>query len=154
MTAYPLLLSPAVLGDMAIPNRMLMSAMTRFRVTEDGTPTPLNTDYYSQRASAGLISTEAAYVEPRGRLTPRTAGLCTSDQIDAWRKVTSAVHQESGRIFVQLCHAGRISHPALQPDGGLPIDHHDVQRELECTAVAEQVCVGLDEAHCGVSKKQ
>jgi len=118
---YPFLLSPGRVGDLELANRMLMSPMTRFRVTETGIPTDLNIVYYGQRASAGLIVTEGTYSEPRGRLTPRTAGLYSGDHIRAWRKVTDVVHQKQGRIFVQLCHGGRVSHPVLQPDGALPV---------------------------------
>lgn len=100
---------------------MLMSPMTRFRVTNDGVPTPLNADYYAQRACAGLIISEYSYVEPLGRSAARSAGLYTDSQIAAWRFVTDAVHHAGGRIFVQLGHGGRITHPELQPDGALPI---------------------------------
>lgn len=119
--AVNLLLSPGKLGDLTLPNRMLMCPMTRFRVTEEGVPTELNIVYYGQRASAGLIITETAYPHPTGRLSPRVAGLYSSEQVSAWRRVTDAVRERGGRMFAQLCHAGRISHPRLQPNGELPI---------------------------------
>jgi N-ethylmaleimide reductase len=115
------LLSPGRLGDLMLPNRMLMCPMTRFRVTEEGVPTDLNIIYYGQRASAGLIITETAYPHPTGRLSPRVAGLYSPEQVAAWARITSAVADRGGRMFVQLCHAGRISHPRLQPNGELPM---------------------------------
>lgn len=90
-------------------------------MTEAGVPTDLNVIYYGQRASAGLIITEGTYSEPRGRLTPRTAGLYTDEHVQAWSRITDVVHHKGGKIFVQLCHGGRVSHPLLQPDGGLPV---------------------------------
>jgi N-ethylmaleimide reductase len=116
-----MLLSSVEVGDLVLPNRMLMSPMTRFRVTETGVPTDLNILYYSQRASAGLIVSEGTYAAPWGRLTPRTAGLYNDEQIRAWRRVTDAVHTNGGRMFVQLCHGGRVSHQTLQPNFGDPV---------------------------------
>lgn len=118
---YPHLLSPAIIGDYDVPNRVFMAPMTRFRVTEDGVPMDANIVYYSQRASAGLITTESLYVEPRGRQEPVTAGIYSDEQVAAWKRVTDGVHAAGGRIFAQLCHAGRLSHPSLQKDGALPI---------------------------------
>jgi N-ethylmaleimide reductase len=94
-----------------------MSPMTRFRVDTSGVPTDLNAVYYSQRASAGLIVSESVYVTPYGRWSPRAAGLHTDAQIAAWRGVTDAVHGKGGRMFAQIAHGGRLSHPALRPDG-------------------------------------
>ncbi len=84
-------------------------------------PQKANITYYSQRASADLITTESLYVEPRGRQEPVTAGIYTDAQVAAWKEVTDAVHAAGGHIFAQLCHAGRLSHPSLQKDGALPI---------------------------------
>lgn len=98
-----------------------MAPMTRFRVSTQGVPEESNMLYYSQRASAALIITESLYVEPRGVQETQTAGIYSLEQIDAWRKVTNAVHEKKGRIFAQLAHAGRLSHPDLQPDNELPI---------------------------------
>lgn len=120
-TQYPLLLSPTKIGNYDVPNRIFMAPMTRFRVTEEGVPMDANVTYYSQRASAGLITTESLYVEPRGRQEPVTAGIYTDEQVKAWKRVTDGVHAAGGRIFAQLCHAGRLSHPSLQVDGALPI---------------------------------
>lgn len=121
VSKYSHLLSTGRIGDCEVPNRMIMAPMTRFRVTEDGVPMDANITYYSQRASAGLIITESLYVEPRGRQEPVTAGIYTDEQVSAWKRVTDGVHEAGGRIFAQLAHAGRLSHPSLQVGGVLPI---------------------------------
>lgn len=118
---YPHLLSPVRLGDLSLPNRMVMPPMTRFRVSQEGVPSALNGAYYAQRAAAGLLIAEGAYVEPKGRLTLRTAGLYTAEQVEAWRQVTEAASRAGGRMFIQLCHGGRVSHPRLQPGGADPV---------------------------------
>lgn len=118
---YPLLLQPTTAGDFALPNRMVMSPMTRFRVDECGVPSPLNAVYYSQRATAGLIVSETVYTEPHGRLSLRTAGLYTPDQVRAWSGVTQTVREKGGRMFAQLCHAGRVTHPVFMPNGDAPV---------------------------------
>lgn len=94
--------------------------MTRSRAV--GTvPNDLMVTYYQQRASAGLLITEATQVSPRGVGYPNTPGIHSEEQAAAWRKVTDAVHAAGGRIFLQLWHVGRISHPSMQPDGALPV---------------------------------
>jgi N-ethylmaleimide reductase len=100
---------------------MVMSPMTRFRVSEAGVPSELNAIYYRQRAAAGLLIGEGTYVEPRGRITPRTSGLYTAEQVAAWRAISDEVHDAAGRMFIQLCHGGRASHGRLQPDGAQPV---------------------------------
>jgi N-ethylmaleimide reductase len=115
------LLTPVRLGDLELPNRVLMAPMTRRRAAAGNVPTELNATYYAQRASAGLIVTEATQVSPRGVGYPDTPGIHTEAQVQGWRLVTDAVHQRGGRIFLQLWHVGRISHPDLQPGGVLPI---------------------------------
>ncbi|MBI3650987.1 MAG: alkene reductase [Acidobacteria bacterium] len=109
------------IGDMELPNRIVMAPLTRNRASRDNVPTPLMAEYYRQRASAGLIITEATQVSPQGIGYPLTPGIHSSEQVAAWRQVTEAVHQYGGRIFLQLWHVGRISHPSLQPNGELPI---------------------------------
>jgi N-ethylmaleimide reductase len=115
------LLTPVRLGDLELPNRVLMAPMTRRRAAAGNVPTELNATYYAQRASAGLIVTEATQVSPRGVGYPDTPGIHAEAQVQGWRLVTDAVHQRGGRIFLQLWHVGRISHPDLQPGGELPI---------------------------------
>jgi len=115
------LLSPVRLGDLELPNRVLMAPMTRQRAAAGNVPTDLNATYYAQRASAGLIVSEATQVSPQGVGYPGTPGIHDDAQVAGWRLVTQAVHAQGGRIFLQLWHVGRISHPDLQPDGALPV---------------------------------
>lgn len=115
------LLEPAQLGALTLPNRVIMAPLTRNRAGRDGVPGPLNVEYYRQRASAGLIITEATDISAQARGYPDTPGIYSRDQIAGWRKVTQAVHAAGGRIFLQIWHTGRISHPSLQPGGQLPV---------------------------------
>jgi N-ethylmaleimide reductase len=117
----PDLLSPFQLGPLALPNRVAMAPMTRNRAGPANVPTALNATYYAQRAGAGLIVSEATQVSPQGQGYPGTPGIHSAEQAAGWKLVTDAVHAEGGRIFLQLWHVGRISHPALQPGGGLPV---------------------------------
>jgi len=113
--------SPFRLGPLTLPNRMVMAPMTRNRAGPGNAPTALNATYYAQRASAGLIVAEASQVSPQGLGYPGTPGIHDAKQIAGWKLVTDAVHEAGGRIFLQLWHVGRISHPSLQPDGALPV---------------------------------
>ena len=115
------LFSPFHLGPLALPNRLVMAPMTRNRAGAGNAPTALNATYYAQRASAGLIVAEASQVSPQGLGYPGTPGIHSAAQVAGWQLVTDAVHAAGGRIFLQLWHVGRISHPALQPDGALPV---------------------------------
>jgi len=115
------LFSSYKLGNLELPNRIVMAPLTRQRAAEGNVPNQLNATYYAQRATAGLIITEAAQVSAQGQGYPHTPGIHTSTQVAGWRLVTEAVHQQGGRIFLQLWHVGRISHPDLQPDGALPV---------------------------------
>ncbi len=117
----PDLFSPFRLGALPLPNRAVMAPMTRNRAGPGNAPTPLNAAYYAQRAGAGLIVTEASQVSPQGVGYPGTPGIHSAEQIAGWRGVTDAVHAAGGRIFLQLWHVGRISHPSLQPGGALPV---------------------------------
>ena len=115
------LFSPVLAAGHWLPNRIVMAPMTRSRATAEGVPAPLAAQYYAQRASAGLIITEAAYVTSEGIGYPGTPGIHTAAQVAGWRAVTDAVHAGGGRIFLQLWHVGRVSHPCVQPHGGLPV---------------------------------
>ena len=115
------LFSPLNLGEIALSNRIVMSSLTRNRAGTGNVPTELVAEYYRQRASAGLILTEASPICPEGHGYPRTPGIHTSEQIRGWQKVTRAVHEAGGKIAIQLWHVGRISHPDLQPGGSLPV---------------------------------
>jgi N-ethylmaleimide reductase len=115
------LFTPVRVGRHTLSNRLVMAPMTRSRASDDGVPSELAITYYSQRASAGLIITECAYVSPMGKGYVRTPGIGTDAQVAAWKQVTDAVHAKGGRIFMQLWHTGRISHPSLLPEGSLPV---------------------------------
>ena len=115
------LFSPFRLGPLTLPNRIVMAPMTRNRAGPGNVPTALNAAYYAQRAGAGLIVAEASQVSPQGVGYPGTPGIHSAEQVAGWRLVTAAVHRAGGRIFLQLWHVGRISHPSLQPGGALPV---------------------------------
>ncbi len=114
------LFSPAKLGSIALKNRMVMAPLTRNRAGEGGVPQDLNVTYYEQRASAGLIVTEATPISLMGHGYPALPGIYTDAQIAGWKKVTDAVHAKGGKIVIQLWHVGRISHPSLL-NGELPV---------------------------------
>lgn len=112
---------PIELGALALPNRIAMAPLTRNRAGPGNVPRAMNVRYYQQRASAGLVITEATQVSPQGLGYPNTPGIHSAAQVAGWRQVTDAVHARGGRIVLQLWHVGRISHPSLQPDGALPV---------------------------------
>ena len=114
------LFDPASLGALRLPNRIIMSSMSRYR-SPGGVPTALNASYYAQRATAGLVVTELTAISARGVGWPNTPGIYTEAQIAGWRAVTDAVHRAGGHIFSQLWHCGRNSHPLTQPGGVLPV---------------------------------
>ena len=107
------LFSPVKLGGIALNNRIVMAPLTRNRAGEGGVPQEINVKYYEQRASAGLIITEATPISPMGHGYPLLPGIYTDAQIAGWKKVTDAVHAKGGKIVIQLWHVGRISHPSL-----------------------------------------
>jgi N-ethylmaleimide reductase len=113
------LLKPLIRGTLTFKNRVFMAPMTRSRAVEQK-PNDLMVEYYSQRASAGLIFTEASQVSAQGVGYIFTPGIHTQEQADGWRKVTQRVHERGGRIFIQLWHVGRISHPEFH-GGNLPV---------------------------------
>lgn len=115
------LFKPTQLGDLALRNRIIMAPMTRSRAGEGDVPTDLIAEYYGQRASAGLIISEASQISPQGKGYPRTPGIYSPEQVAGWRKVTDRIHQEGGSIILQLWHVGRLSHSSIQPGGALPV---------------------------------
>lgn len=121
MSAEKTLLSSVRVGAYELPNRVVMAPLTRNRATPGLVPGPLNATYYEQRATAGLIVTEATQILPQGMGYPNTPGIYSPEQVEGWKLVTNAVHARGGHIFLQLWHVGRISHPTLQPDGALPV---------------------------------
>jgi N-ethylmaleimide reductase len=119
--ATDILFKPLELGALALPNRIVMPALTRMRAGPGGVPTPLNAEYYGQRASAGLNITEATAISVQGHGYPQMPGIHTAQQIAGWRLVTDSVHEQSGRIVLQIVHHGRWSHSSYNPDGSLPV---------------------------------
>jgi len=115
----PTLLSPIDIGPYLLSNRLVMAPLTRMRAPEN-CPTDLMTTYYEQRASAGLIISEATTISTQGVGYPATPGIYNASQVHAWKKITEAVHAKSGHIFMQLWHVGRISHPDFH-NGQLPV---------------------------------
>ena len=115
------LFSPISLGTYRLPHRIVMAPMTRSRANQEQVPAPLSATYYAQRANAALIISEATQVSLQGIGYPSTPGIHTPAQIDGWKCVTQAVHANGGRIFAQLWHVGRISHPSMQPHNALPV---------------------------------
>lgn len=108
------------LGELTLPNRTVMAPMTRVRAAAGGLATPSMATYYAQRATAGLIVSEGVQPSLIGQSNPGTPGLHTDEQVAAWRQVTGAVHANGGRIFAQIMHGGRVSHPdttGLRPVG-------------------------------------
>jgi N-ethylmaleimide reductase len=116
------LFEPFKLGPITLANRFVMAPLTRNRAAP-GTfvPSPLAADYYGQRASAGLLITEASQISQQGQGYQDTPGIYAKDQVAGWRKITDRVHARGGRIFIQLWHVGRISHTALQANGSAPV---------------------------------
>lgn len=117
----PTLFDPIRFGDIAAANRIVMAPLTRNRAGTGRTPTPLMAVYYEQRATAGLIVTEATQISPEGQGYLDTPGIYSAEQVAGWRRVTDAVHAKGGKIVLQLWHVGRISHVSLLPDGQPPV---------------------------------
>jgi N-ethylmaleimide reductase len=115
------LFTPVTVGALHLPNRIVMAPLTRNRAGPGNVPGALNATYYAQRASAGLLISEGSQVSPEGLGYQDTPGIYSDAQVAGWRLVTEAVHARGGRIFLQLWHVGRVSHPLLQPGGALPV---------------------------------
>ncbi|WP_186104438.1 alkene reductase [Burkholderia gladioli] len=116
----PTLFDPLVVGDLTLPNRIVMAPLTRARSGDERVPNALMARYYAERASAGLILTEATSVTPQGVGYAKTPGIWSDEQVEGWKLVTQAVHEAGGKIFMQLWHVGRISDPIFL-DGQLPV---------------------------------
>lgn len=115
------LFTPVSIGPYTLQNRIIMAPMTRSRSDDAGVPSDLVITYYGQRASAGLIISEGVFPVALGKGYVRTPGIHTQAQVNAWRQVTDAVHARGGRMFMQLMHCGRISHPSLLPANATPL---------------------------------
>jgi N-ethylmaleimide reductase len=116
-------------GALTLANRIVMAPLTRNRAGPGFVAGELTADYYGQRASAGLIISEATQISQQGQGYQDTPGIYTQAQIDGWRKVTTAVHEKGGHIFLQLWHVGRVSHVDPQPNGAAPVAPSAIRAE-------------------------
>lgn len=132
------LLTPIRIGRIQASNRLVMAPMTRSRADADGVPSELTVTYYAQRASAGLIITEGVFPSAMGKGYVHTPGIETAAQVAAWKQVTEAVHAKGGRIFMQLMHCGRVSHPSLL-GGATPVAPSAIQPEGKAWTPVGQV---------------
>jgi 2,4-dienoyl-CoA reductase-like NADH-dependent reductase (Old Yellow Enzyme family) len=146
---------PITVGDLQLPNRIIMAPLTRCRADEGRVPNAMMAEYYVQRASAGLIISEATSVTPMGVGYPNTPGIWSNDQVRGWSNITKAIHGAGGRIVLQLWHVGRISHSsylngetpvapsAIKPDGHVslvrPITGFETPRALELAEIGDIV---------------
>jgi N-ethylmaleimide reductase len=121
MSTATKLFEPTKLGPITLPNRLVMAPLTRNRALAGLVPNPLAVEYYGQRASAGLLVSEATQVSQQGQGYQDTPGIYSREQVAGWRKVTDRVHERGGRIFLQLWHVGRISHVSLQQNNQAPV---------------------------------
>ncbi|WP_281826399.1 alkene reductase [Jannaschia rubra] len=131
MTDTAILFEPLRAGDLVLPNRVLMAPLTRNRSEADGTPKAMAETYYAQRASAGLIISEATQISEMGKGYIDTPGIHTQKQADAWARIVDAVHAAGGRIVLQLWHVGRISHVSLLPGGAQPVSSSAVRANAQ-----------------------
>ncbi|MCX7100139.1 MAG: alkene reductase [Methylobacter sp.] len=115
------LFSPILIGDLNLTNRIMMAPLTRNRAGEGNVPQAMNVEYYRQRASAGLIISEGSQISANAIGYPGTPGIHSEEQIAGWKRITDAVHEQGGHIFIQLWHTGRISHSSLLPNQSLPV---------------------------------
>ena len=120
MSGKEIMFTPVKLGSIELKNRLVMAPLTRMRAIEGDVPNPLAKTYYSQRASAGLIISEATQISPIGKGYPATPGIYSAEQTAAWKEIVSAVHAKGGKMVAQLWHVGRISHSSLHPEQGMP----------------------------------
>ncbi|MCJ8169191.1 alkene reductase [Atopomonas sediminilitoris] len=130
--AHSAQLQPLSMGALTLPNRIVMAPLTRQRSQPGNVPYALNAEYYAQRASAGLIISEATQICPEGQGYAWTPGIHSPEQLAGWRLVTDAVHNAGGRMFAQLWHVGRISHTALQPKQQAPVAPSAIQANAQC----------------------
>lgn len=126
------LLSKIQIGAISCANRVVMAPLTRNRAATGNVPQAMNVEYYRQRATAGLIITEASQISPQGVGYPATPGIHSAAQVAGWKKITDAVHSEGGKIVLQLWHVGRISHPSMQLDNAVPVAPSAIKPDGEC----------------------
>lgn len=123
------LFEPFKLGSLNLQNRIVMAPLTRSRMGSDGVPNEMHAKYYAQRASAGLLISEATNISPQARGYAFTPGIWSDEQILGWKKVTTAVHRKGGKIICQLWHVGRFSHISLLPNNSLPVAPSAIKAE-------------------------
>ncbi len=135
-TDATILFQPIQVGELNLPNHVVMAPLTRNRASAGNVPNAMNATYYAQRADAGLLIAEATQICPEGQGYIATPGIHSDEQIAGWKQVTGAVHERGGRIVLQLWHVGRISHTSLQPDGKAPVAPSAIRANAK-TFVAE-----------------
>ncbi|MDP3606258.1 MAG: alkene reductase, partial [Polaromonas sp.] len=139
----PTLFEPTQAGDIQLANRIVMAPLTRNR-SPDAIPPDIAQTYYAQRASAGLLITEATAISQQGQGYSDVPGLYGTEQLDSWKKVTQAVHDKGGKIVVQLWHVGRVSHTDLQPEGGKPVAPSAITAKTKTVLIREGVPAFVD----------
>jgi N-ethylmaleimide reductase len=137
------LFTPIQVGDIHLENRIVMAPLTRNRAP-DATPTPLMIEYYTQRASAGLLISEATAISQQGQGYSDVPGLYGTEQLDGWKKITDSVHKAGGKIIVQLWHVGRISHTDLQPENGAPVAPSAITAKAKTVLIKDGVPTFVD----------
>lgn len=140
------LFSPWDLAGLTLPNRLVMAPLTRMRASADGVLGEMHAEYYAQRASAGLIISEGIFPHHAGKSYPGQPGLETPEQVDGLRLVTDAVHRAGGRIFAQVMHGGRISHPRIIPGGLVPVAPSAVQPDVLARITGEKLPIPVPRA--------
>lgn len=138
------LFQSTTMGAVDVSNRVFMAPLTRNRSHDDGTPAEMAIEYYTQRASGGLIITEASQISEMGKGYIKTPGIYNEKQVDAWKKITASVHAKGGKIFLQLWHVGRISHSSILPEG--------VDEPLAPSAIQAEAQTVTEEGRTQVSK--
>jgi N-ethylmaleimide reductase len=132
------LFTPVTVGALTLPNRVFMAPLTRMRATPPGdVPNALMKTYYTQRAGAGLVISEATQISPQGKGYMDTPGIYSAEQVQGWKAITASVHAAGGHMCAQLWHVGRVSHHSLQPDGQLPVSASAIPYENRTTVRGE-----------------
>jgi len=137
------LFTPIQVGDMNLTNRIVMAPLTRNRAP-NAIPTPLMIEYYTQRATAGLLISEATAISQQGQGYSDVPGLYGSEQLDGWKKITDSVHAAGGKMIVQLWHVGRISHTDLQPDNGAPVAPSAITAKAKTVLIKDGTPIFVD----------
>jgi N-ethylmaleimide reductase len=152
------LYDPIDLDDLHLQNRVFMAPLTRNRARPDGTPGPWTETYYRQRSTAGLIISEATQISAMGKGYINTPGIYLPEHIAGWRQIVDGVHEEGGRIFLQLWHVGRISHTSLLPNNVAPVAPSAVRANAQTVTeqgfvdVSEPTALSLSELHSTIDK--